>query len=152
MIKDKSWFPYKTKSDIIYKTINGLIDSLYVAQIDSSIWEHGTECVEYDERRNCEIRSNRFNDFNIQITLNPFELSFAINNFGKLISLYYCTTCSKPSNYPHELNLIDSINFNNVIHHDILILTDSTKDFEIYYSRLGILRYIINKDTFEIVK
>ncbi len=150
MINDKSWFPYKIKSDIVYQTKNGLIDSLSLIELDSTVTESGGDCVETYENRNCKLKSSNEKDFQIQIGLSPFELYFSIDFAGKLTNLYYCTNCVKnPSSY-HKINLVDSISFNNVSYHDILILSDSINSYMIYYNRNGILRYVINKDTFDL--
>jgi hypothetical protein len=152
VIQDKSWFPYKMKSNIGYETKNGLIDSLSVAYLDTSNqWNHGDFCAGgYEEYRVCTLNSNKFNDFQLQVSLDPFELGFMIDYSGKVINLHYCTTCNNQSTNPSEVNHVDSISFNNVTYRDLVILSDSINDFEIYYNRLGILRYIINKDTFDL--
>jgi hypothetical protein len=153
-IQDKSWFPYKVKSNIFYETNNKLIDSLSVVYLDTTNqWNSGEWCTAgYEEYRNCTINSTKFKDLIIQISLDPRLLEFKINFKDKLTSLCYCTICNNPSYGTFNVNPINSINLNNLVYHDVLILTDSTKNFEIYYNRIGILRYIINKDTFNIIR
>jgi len=147
---DKAWFPYKTKTNYIYETSNGLKDSLSVLQIDSAIRESGTECVERDEYRFCKLQSNKYNDFQIQISLDHISLDFQISYADKLINTYYCTSCSRPSDNPHEALMIDSINFNKTTYKNVILLSDSLNSAEIYYNQLGVIRYIVQKDTFDL--
>ena len=148
--KDKTWFPYKSKSNIVYITSSGTLDSLTVIEIDTANRERGTECVEIDEYRNCKIQSNKFNDFQVQIDLDHITLDFEVSLSEKTSNFYYCYTCKNVSNNPHDIRLNDSIIIDNIVYRDVLNISDTINNFEINYNRLGIIRYIIEKDTFNL--
>jgi len=117
----------------------------------SNKWNHGDFVSGgYEEYRACTLKSNKFNDFVIQISLDPHELGFKINYMNKLTNYYYWLYPNNSSNGSQDKNLIDSINIKNIVYHDIMIIADSSNDFEIYYNRMGILRYIIKNDTFNL--
>ena len=153
MIQDKSWFPFKSNSSIVYETSTGLKDSLSFAKLDTSN-HYGGEwgCSWRWENRSCDLQSILYKDFKIHIRLSSNDLDFLVYHSDKFINLFYITDNNQPSNYPHELNLIDSVRINDKTYFKTLFLTDSTHDFEIYYNRLGILRYVISKDTFDLKK
>jgi hypothetical protein len=66
VIKDISWFPYKLNSNIAYETKDGIIDSLSITQLDTSI-HCGDFCAGCSEFRSCKLLSNRFNDFKVDV-------------------------------------------------------------------------------------
>lgn len=152
-IKDKSWFPFNSNSSIVYETKHGLIDSLAFVKLDT-LNKYGGEwgCGSEWENRSCNLQSSKFKDFKIHINLSTDHLDFLVYYSDKFINLYYKTDNNKQSSYPHELSLIDSVDINNMIYYKMLILTDSTNDFVIFYNRIGIPRYIIHKDTFDLKK
>lgn len=152
-IQDKSWFPFKSNSNIVYESKSGLIDSLSFVSLDTSICYSGEWTTSWSwENESCTLQSNKFKDFKIHVNLSSNLLDFLVYHSDKFINLYYKTNNNHSSVYPNELNLIDSVHLNNITYYKTLILTDSSNDFTIFYSHIGIPRYIFNKDTFDLKK
>ena len=152
-LQDKSWFPYKTDSSVIYRNHSGAIDSLKFMAFDTLNF-HGGEwgCSWAWEQRKCVLQSTTYKDFSIEVHLSPEDLYFEVFHSGKSKALWYEGAASKTSVDSTNLQLVDSLSLSNKIYHDVLILTDTTNDFKIYYNRTGIPRYIIHKDTFDLKK
>lgn len=152
-LQDKSWFPYKTDSSLIYQNHSGAIDSLKFTAFDTLNFQNGEWGCSWEwEQRKCVLQSTKYTDFAIEVHLSPEALYFEVSHSGKYTGLFYEAATDKITGDSTELRLVDSLLLNNKMYRNLLILTDTTNDFKIYYNRTGIPRYIIHKDTFDLKK
>jgi len=78
------------------------------------------------------------------------SINFDINYLGNYYKFYYSSDNSNPFSNVYDAKFFDSLTFRGNNYAKVLLLKDNPQTFNVFYNKQGILRYVIDSDTFDL--